>query len=474
MSGFADPLSTLDTLFLAAERDHAPMHIGATLVFEKGPFATARGLDLRRLRDHVAARLDRAPRLRQRLARTPLEGRVLWIDDDRFDLEAHVRHRRIAYRAGEHDWKQAVGELLAQPLDLDRPPWELWIVEATGTDQFTVVLKMHHCMADGAGGLAQLCVLLDVTPEHRTEPIAPWTPRPVPGPLDLLVDDLSASARRASTAVALALAPLRAPRESWAAVRDGAASVAATTSMLLRPARATSFNRSIGRQRRFEWLAMSLAEVQTVQRHFGVTLNDVVLATVAGALRRYLSRHGDVSGGEVRAAVPVSMRDGTSSLGNQVSFWLLPLPVAEKDPEKRVAAVHAATSRRKQAAHARGIYSLLKLADAVTPAALDAGVRMLEQLRPFNLLVTNVPGPPFPLYLNGARLLAAYPSVPLFETQGLGVALLSYHGRLHWGFLADPSAVPDLEEFVYVVAVSFCELLELASEAREPASHRAA
>jgi WS/DGAT/MGAT family acyltransferase len=219
---------------------------------------------------------------------------------------------------------------------------------------------------------------------------------------------------------------------------------------------------------------MSLAEVQTVQRHFGVTLNDVVLATVAGALRRYLSRHGDVSSGEVRAAVPVSMRDGTSSLGNQVSFWLLPLPVAEKDPEKRVAAVHAATSRRKQAAHARGIYSLLKLADAVTPAALDAGVRVLEQLRPFNLLVTNVPGPPFPLYLNGARLLAAYPSAPHFETQGLGVALLSYHGRLHWGFLADPSAVPDLEEFVYVVAVSFCELLERASEAREPASHRAA
>jgi len=112
--------------------------------------------------------------------------------------------------------------------------------------------------------------------------------------------------------------------------------------------------------------------------------------------------------------------------------------------------------------------------DGVGPEVTSAGVRVLEQLRPFNLLVTKVPGPPFPLYLNGARLLAAYPSAPLFETQGLGVALLSYHGRLHCGFLADPSVVPDLEEFVYVVAVSFCELLERASEAREPARHRAA
>jgi WS/DGAT/MGAT family acyltransferase len=473
MTGFADPLSMLDTLFLAAEHEHAPMHIGATLVFEKGPLATDDGsLDVGRLRDHVAARLDRAPRFRQRLARTPLEGRMLWIDDDRFDLEAHVRYRRIAHRASERDWKEAIAKLLAQPLDLDRPPWELWIVEGAGTDEFTIVVKMHHCMADGAGGLAQLCMLLDVTAEHRTEPIGPWTPRPVPGPLDLFVDDLSASARRAVAAVALALAPLCAPRESWNAVRDGAASIAETTSMLLRPARATSFNRAIGGQRRFEWLAMSLAEVQTVQQHFGVTLNDVVLATVSGALRRYLSRHGDNGGGELRAAVPVSMRDGTSSLGNQVSFWLLPLPVAEKDPAKRIAAVHSATMRRKRAAHAQGIYSLLRLAEGATPAALDAGVRVLEHLRPFNLLVTNVPGPQFPLYLNGARLLAAYPSVPLFEAQGLGVALLSYHGRLHWGFLGDPSAVPDLEEFVYVIAVSFCELLERASETREPASQR--
>jgi hypothetical protein len=126
--------------------------------------------------------------------------------------------------------------------------------------------------------------------------------------------------------------------------------------------------------------------------------------------------------------------------------------------------------RRKQAAHARGIYSLLRLAEGATPAALDAGVLVLGHLRPFNLLVTNVPGPQFPLYLNGARLLAAYPSVPLFVAPGLGVALLSYDGRLHWGFLADPSVVPDLEEFVYVIAVSFCELLERASETPEAAS----
>ena len=474
MAAFADPLSTLDALFLAAEHGHTPMHIGATLVFETGPFAAADGsLDVRRLRRHVAARLDRAPRLRQRLVRTPLEGRMLWVDDERFDLEAHVLPLRLGRRASERNWKQAVGEVLARPLDLGRPLWELWILDGSEAGRFTVVLKMHHCMADGESGLAQLCALLDVTADPRTEPIAPWTPRRAPTPFELWIEDLSASARRARTALALATAPLRAPRESWTAVRDGAATLAETASTLLRPARKTSFNHAIGPERRFEWLAMSVDEVRVVQRHFGVTLNDVVLATVAGALRRYLSRRGADGDAELRAAVPVSMRDAASPLGNQASFWLLPLPVGERDPAARVAAVHSATMRLKQSARARGLYGLLRLADDIAPAALGFGVRVLERLRPFNLIVTNVSGPRLPLYLNGARLLAAYPSVPLFETQGLGIALLSYVGRLHWGFLADPSVVPDLEEFVYVIAVSFCELLERASEARGPIDRRA-
>jgi diacylglycerol O-acyltransferase / wax synthase len=266
---------------------------------------------------------------------------------------------------------------------------------------------------------------------------------------------------------------VRPPCSDRACARHGAASLAETASTLLRPARKTSFNHAIGPERRFEWLAMSVDEVRVVQRHFGVTLNDVVLATVAGALRRYLSRRGAGDGGELRAAVPVSIRDAASPLGNQASFWLLPLPVAERDPAARVAAVHSATMRLKQSAHARGLYGLLRLADDIAPAALDFGVRVLERLRPFNLIVTNVSGPRLPLYLNGARLLAAYPSVPLFESQGLGIALLSYDCRLHWGFLADPSVVPDLEELVYVIAVSFCELLERASEARRPIGRRA-
>jgi WS/DGAT/MGAT family acyltransferase len=469
MSGFADPLSTLDTLFLAAERKHAPMHLGATLVFETGPFASAGGsLDVRRLRHHVAARLDRAPRLRQRLARTPLEGRMLWVDDERFDLEAHFRSRRLGWRAGERAWKEMVGEVLARPLDLGRPLWELWTLEGSGADRFTIVLKMHHCMADGAAGLAQLCALLDVTAAPRTEPIAPWTARPAPTPFELLIQDLSAPARRAQTALTLAAAFSRAPRETWTAVCDGATALAETASALLRPARKTPFNHAIGPERRFEWLTMSVDEIRAVQRHFGATLNDVVLATVTGALRRYLSRRGTEDAGELRVAVPVSMRDAASPLANQTSFWLLALPVEEPDPAKRIAAVQSATMCLKRSARARGLYGLFQLADDMAPAALGVGVRALERLRPFNLVVTNVPGPGIPLYLDGARLLAAYPSVPLFETQGLGIALLSYDGRLHWGFLADPSVVPDLEELVYVVAVSFCELLERASETDRP------
>jgi len=464
MTPFADPLATLDALFLAAEHPDVPMHIGATLVFEGGPFATRSGVvDRQAFTDHVASRLDRIPRYRQRLVESPLEGRMLWIDDDRFDVRAHIHRRPVGGRRSERDLKRAVGEILSRPLDRNRPLWELWILDRLESGRFAIVTKVHHCMADGLGGVDQLCALLDATPEVFPPSVAEWTPRPAPNALALAKDDVATSVRGAVTALAMAVEAVRDPLRSWRDASDGARSLTETATALLRPARFTPFNHPLGGERRFEWLGMSVADLRRVKRHFGVTLNDVVLATVAGALHRYLAWDGvSAPSGEVRAAVPVSMRDPDSSTGNQVSLWLLPLPADERDPVKRLDQVRVATAERKETGTARALYSLLRLTEGIAPAVLRASVRMFENLLPFNLIVTNVPGPQFPLYMNGARLVAAYPSVPLFENQGLGIALFSYDGMMYWGFLADPSVVPDLDEFVYSIAVSFCQLLDRA------------
>ena len=466
MTWFADPLSTLDSFFVAAEHPDVPMHIGATLIFEMGAFAPdGATLDGDAIVDHVVSRLDRIPRYRQRLVETPLEGRLLWVDDDRFDVRAHVRHLRLGDRVADRHLKEAVGEILSRPLDRSRPLWELWIIDRLAGSRFAIVSKVHHCMADGLGGVEQLTALLSSTPEHEASPSSssPWTPRPAPGPLDLVGDDLATGMRSASAAFAAAGEAVRDPVATLCGAQSSVLSLAETAGSLLRQVRSTSLNRTLGGGRRFEWLRMSVADLRVVKRHFGVTLNDVVLATVAGALHRHLARHGEIgAAGEVRAAVPVSMRDPQSPFGNQVSLWLLPLPADERDPAKRLAAVRSSTAERKQSGNARALYSLLRLTEGIAPAALRAGVKILEHLLPFNLVVTNVPGPQFPLYMNGAQLVAAYPSVPLFESQGLGIALFSYDGVVHWGFLAEPAVMPDLHEFVYSTAFSFCQLLDLA------------
>lgn len=466
MAATADRLSSLDCFFLAAERAHTHMHIGATLLFEAGPLARkARRVDVDALRRHVGCRLHRIPRYRQRLARTPLEGRPIWVDDERFWLDAHVRHIRLRKSPNDRHLREAIGEVLSRPLDRDRPLWELWIFDGFEENRFAVVTKVHHCMADGLAGVEQLAALLGPAPDSTDETPPPWLPRSAPQPLELLGEELASSMQRASAAAAWLGEGLRSPSRTWKSARQGTVALVETARSALTSARSTPLNHPLGAERRFEWLAMSLGELRQVKRRLGGTLNDVVLATVAGALRRYLGRRGTrLDDGEIRAAVPVSMRDSDSSAGNQVSLWVLPLPVDEPDARARFQRIRDAVAERKASGNAGALYSLVRLGDAVGPALLEAGVRLLDRLLPFNLIVTNVPGPQFPLWMNGARLLAAYPAVPLFENQGLGIALFSYDGTLYWGFLAEPSVVPDLDEFIYSVAASFCELLEQATD----------
>jgi diacylglycerol O-acyltransferase len=465
MSSHEDRLSILDHFFLSTEGPNTPMHMAVMLVLESGPLTCKPGeIDLGRLRAHVASRLHRVPRFRQRLSLTPLAGRMRWVDDTRFRLENHVRRVRLSTAGGERALKRGAAEVLSQPLDRRRPLWELWVLDGWSSERFAVVTKIHHCMADGVGGVEQLCALLSAAADEPAAPAPDWSPRRSPGLLDLLGEQASDLAQLGADAAGLLGAALSDPAVAAGRVRRGAQALAEGARSLVRPARLTPINREVGPDRRVEWLSTPLAELRLIKRRFGGTLNDVVLATVTGALRRYLSRRGmRFDRGEIRAAVPVSMRDPNSSWGNQVSVWFLPLPLEETDPQTRLTRIQEATARLKEDRNARELHSVLRLADVLGPTVPDAGAYFLRQLLPFNVIVTNVPGPQFPLFMNGARLEAAYPSVPLFENQGLGIALFSYDGLLFWGFLADPEIVPDLQEVAYAVAVSFCELLARAA-----------
>ncbi len=448
-------------MFLMCERPNAHMHVGATLLFEGGPLLMrAGGVDVRRLRQYIGARLGAIPRYRQRLHPSPPDGQPVWVDDAHFDLAAHVRHVRLGRPGDARALRRLVGRMFSEPLDRGRPLWEMWVVDGLPDGRFAVVNKMHHCMVDGVAGADLLSILLTPTPID-TIPHAPrWVPRPVPTPLALLRDRV---ARRGKTARAAA-------REFWQVLRhpgQGAAwtryagALWQTLGLGLRPAPESPFNRRIGPHRRFAWLSVDLREVKQIKNQLGGTVNDVVLATVAGGLHRFLKqRDSDGTPPDLRALVPVSTRTSGEpcAMGNHVAAWLMPLPVAEPEPLQRLARVRTLTTALKGANDMLGA----ELLSAAGSTLLGLGVRLVERMRPFNLVVTNVPGPPLPLYLLGARLQRVYPLVPLFPNQGLGVAVFSYADTLSWGLNADCHVVPDLDALACAVGAAFNELRDAA------------
>jgi len=434
-------LSGLDEAFLAFETPTAYMHVAATAIFDAAPLHSATGsVDLARIRRHVATRLPRLPRFRQRLRFIPLTQDAIWVDDEGFDLALHVRHASLPRPGTDEQLRERVAEILERPLNRARPLWEVWIVEGLADDRFALVAKVHHCIVDGIAGVGVLANLLSLAPCEPAEALDDWTPRPAPTDRELLRDEATRRLR-GSLAVGRSLAG------ALARPRSGAARVGATAAGLWRLAKhgltaapATCFNRPIGPHRRVSWLALDLEPLRHARRRLGGTLNDVVLACVAGALRAVLARHRSLPvQGTVRAAVPVSVRtpDDAGIPGNRVSVWIVPLPVYERDPRARVAAVTAITTQLKSQNDAAGATVLTQAADWTGGALRSWAVRLLGSAHIYNLIVTNVPGPPMPLYLLGARMRAAYPHLPLFENQGLGIALLSYCDRLYVGLTAD-------------------------------------
>ncbi len=451
-------LSALDDSFLELEDDTSHMHIGAVAVFAGGPLATANGgVDIARVRALMDAGMHRIPRYRQRLETTPLFGQPVWVDDVHFNLAYHVRHTHLPKPGDERQLKRLVARVMSQHLDRRKPLWEMWVVEGLADGAFAIITKTHHCMIDGVGSVELTGVIMRPTPDADPALEAPpprWLPRPVPTPGELLFAELRHRAAAPLKACAAIARSIGDPRGAVAAVRDTTAGLAEAIGAGLTPASQTPFNVAIGPHRRFDWTTVELAALKAVRPRFGATVNDVVLSVVAGALGRFLRRRGiDVDGLDFRAMVPVNVRDATNrrEVGNRVAMIVVRLPLDERDPVRRLERTVESARHAKRSRQALGIRSIEELSDATFTSLMTDFGWVTAKTRPYNLIVTNVPGPSMAVYVAGARMTACYPLVPLFANQALGIALFSYDGRLYWGFNADWDAVPDLHDLVLAV-----------------------
>ena len=467
MSSYAyERLSAQDASFLWAESENEPMHIGAVAVYEAEPLRNTRdggggGLDIARYRAAIESVLHWIPRYRQKIQWTPIERWPIWVDDRQFELADHIRHIALPAPGRLEQLKELAGRIFSRRLDRGRPLWEIWVIEGLeGGAQFAVLNKIHHCMLDGAAGADLSQILMSPSPRSEPREPLPYMPRPVPSNPELLRDSMTRNVHRSLAALKSLLETVRgdAPSESPSLERR----IRAIREMLgyvLRPASETPINGTLGPHRRLEWLTMPLEDIHEVRGVFGCSVNDVVLATVTEAVRRYLFRRRvDQRRVDFRIAAPVSVRrkDHDRRQGNHVSTWIVPLPIHLEEPNEQIAAIRATTAARKASESALAIDTLMEAAEWLPAALVSRSTRLAQG--PANMIVTNVPGPQFPLYSVGARLLGMYPLVPLLPGGGLGVALFSYEGKLCWGFNADRELVPDLSMFVSDVLVSFEKL----------------
>jgi len=452
-------LTALDHSFLLMESADTPMHVASVGIFDGAPLRRGGpGVDFERISAYVESRLHHIPRYRQKLAYIPIEGHPVWIDDDRFNLHYHLRHTSLPHPGNLRQLKRLCARIMSQQLDRGKPLWETWIVEGLEGGRVAMISKVHHCMVDGISGVDLLTVILSITPEVEIEAALPWIPRPAPSPATLLRDEVLARIQAPLTVAARAWRdPAAWGDELWSNLR--ALGDTLTTGMGL--ASETPLNQPIGPHRRFDWTSIDIAAVSEIRQRLGGTLNDIVLATATGAMRRFLQRRNvRLDDMRFRAFVPVSVRrpDQRGTLGNHVAAWMVDLPVDEDDPQERLRRIGRGTDEMRHSGVARGTEILTEVAEWTGSTVLGMAMRLGVAATPFNLVITNVPGPPLPLYFLGARMEEAYPMVPLAMNQGLGIALFSNAGRLYWGFNADWDVLPDLHELVQATEDSFAEL----------------
>jgi len=464
-------LSVQDRMHLDIEDENIHTHVAGVFIFEAGPLTREEGgIDIDRVCEFVDSRLFRIPRYRQRVVRVPVEGHPFWIDDPSFNLLFHVRHTRLPLPGDERQLKRLIGRIASQKLDRDKPLWELWVIEGFEGDRFALVIKVHHCMVDGVAATELIQTLLSVDPEESFEPPPAWLPAQVPDGRELFESSLRSRLRSPFDLARSLVKAAGKPDETLESIRQGIEALRQAREVQTTTASATPFNLPIGPYRRFDWLACDFEDVQKIRKGIGGKVNDVILATVAGAVSRFFEQRGiplqEQRQMDFRVAVPVSIRAaGDHSVsGNLVSSLIVPIPLAEPDPRRCLERVSEATLSAKSSNQNLAVQIAQTASDWTWPGLYGAFAQQMMERRVSNMTVSNIPGPRSDLYLLGAPLREAYPLGPLLAEQALEIACFSYGGKLFWGFNADWERIPDLHDFVLAIGAAFRELCAAAEK----------
>jgi len=458
-------LSGLDAMFFYLETPSSHMHVTGVYVLEPGEH----GLSFEAVRDLIATRVPLAAPFRRRLVEVPLKlGHPIWIEDPEFDLDYHVRRACLPTPGGSEELAGFVAQVVGLPLDRARPLWEVYVVEGLEGGRFALVGKMHHAAIDGVSGAEIMATLLDLEPEPPERLIVDgWRSEQIPSDAELIALAMTALVGHPMKALKTARRVLETALHVTEHNRESG--MAPPPSPFSAPR--TSLNCSLTPHRRVAFAAQSLDDFKTVKNRFNCTVNDVVLAVCAGALRRHLLDHSELPEEDLVAMVPMSVRtdEELGSGGNRISAMLTSLATRVEDPVERLAAVAEGMSRAKDQERLIGAATLTDWTEFTFPALigraarLTASMRVFDRMRPlFNVTVSNVPGPRFPLYLAGARLVGMYPLGPVTEGVGLNMTVMSYCGTVYFGLNACRETVPTIAEMPKMLHEALDELVAAA------------
>jgi WS/DGAT/MGAT family acyltransferase len=459
-------LSALDASMLYLEDATTPMHIGGVAIFRR----PRTGFGYESLLALIEQRLSLVPRYRQRIRHVPGHlARPVWTDDNEFDATHHVRLSALPKPGTRAQLADLVARLMSRPLDHHRPLWEVYLVEGLERNRFALVTKTHHAMIDGIGAIEIGQVILDVSANQEDGGQSLWMPEPEPGPIRLLSDAVAEVVRSPGALADNVRSAVSDLTATMGKVADAMSGMVSALSTAARPAPSGPLNVPITADRRFATAATTLTDLKKIRAVHGGTVNNVVLAVVAGALRAWLMSRGEVvtSGTTIRAMAPLSVRDGATLdtpaglAGGKVSAYLVDLPVGEPSPVVRLQQVAYAMRSRFDAGQPVAADALVRLGGFAPPTLHALGARAASAFsqRIFNILVTNVPGPQVSLYAAGAKMLEMYPVVPLVRNQAVSIGVTSYDGGVYFGLNADRAAMPDVDILARMVEESVEELL---------------
>lgn len=442
-------LSGLDATFLYLESASNLMHVASTTVFD--PSTVPGGYSFDKVKELVASRLHLLPPFRRRLVEVPFQlHHPLWVEDPDFDLDYHMRRAALPAPGGEQELAEFAADVMSRPLDRTRPLWEMYVIEGVENGLIATVTKTHHAAIDGVSGNELTVNLLDLQPEPmQAEPDESWKPDRIPTDLELVAYAVNSLSRQPILAVKAARRTL----EAAVTLRRRNRRPEITPPPAPFAAPRTSINKAITARRSFAFTQLQLDDVKMIKNALGGTVNDVVLALCAGALRSYLDARGELPSDPLIAMVPISVRteDLKGAMGNQVSQMLVSLATDTADPVERLHEISKGTEGAKEQEKAIGAETLMNWAEFAAPAVaaraarLYSNMKLADRHRPlFNVTISNVPGPNFPLYSAGARMVAMYPLGPIADGGGLNMTVMSYMGTMFFGLNACKDLVPDV------------------------------